>query len=113
MKIQLPFSVCVALAIFAPRGSIKIACGRPKAVAGHCCCADGRPRYYHDRAQPIDIQCASQGIETLVKFSDHHGDTLAAASRVARWAIEQMQETLIKTVSKRKQRARAAAAEVA
>ena len=31
---------------------------------------DGCPRYYHDRTQPIDSQCAAQAIETLARFSD-------------------------------------------
>lgn len=52
---------------------------------------DGRPRYYSNRAYPIDIQCASQGIETLAKFADHDPDALATAVRVARWTIRNMQ----------------------
>jgi hypothetical protein len=52
----------------------------------------GRPRYYHNRAQPIDIQCASQSIETLTKFSADHGSALHMASRVAKWTIENMQD---------------------
>ena len=34
----------------------------------------GRPKYYHDRAYPIDSQCASQAIETLANFSDYDPD---------------------------------------
>ena len=37
----------------------------------------GRPRYYHNRAYPIDIQCAAQGIETLAKFADHDPECAA------------------------------------
>jgi hypothetical protein len=51
----------------------------------------GRPRYYHNRAQPIDIQCASQSIETLTKFSTDHDRALPLAMRVAQWTIENMQ----------------------
>jgi rhamnogalacturonyl hydrolase YesR len=54
--------------------------------------ASGRPKYYHNRAYPIDIQCASQAIETLVKFSDADPDALVMATSVARWTIQQMQD---------------------
>src|SRR5204863_494903 len=53
--------------------------------------SSGRPRYYNNRAQPIDIQCASQAIETLTKFSDRPG-ALAFAERVALWTITNMQD---------------------
>lgn len=52
---------------------------------------DGRPRYYHNRAYPIDIQCSSQAIETLTYFSDHDDETLEMACRVATWTIQNMQ----------------------
>jgi hypothetical protein len=55
--------------------------------------AGGRPKYYHNRTYPIDIQCASQGIETLTKFSDCSPDVLSTAIKVARWTIEQMQDS--------------------
>jgi rhamnogalacturonyl hydrolase YesR len=55
--------------------------------------ASGRPRYYHNRAYPIDIQCASQAIETLVKFSDAAPDALPLAITVTRWTIEHMQDS--------------------
>lgn len=54
--------------------------------------SDGRPKYYHDRTYPIDIQCAAQAIETLAKFSDRDPDALAAAVQVARWTIRHMQD---------------------
>jgi rhamnogalacturonyl hydrolase YesR len=53
----------------------------------------GRPKYYHNRTYPIDIQCASQAIETLVKFSDVSADALPLAVNVARWSIERMQDS--------------------
>lgn len=54
--------------------------------------ANGRPKYYDHRAYPIDIQCASQAIETLVKFSDRGADVLPLATRVACWTIDNMQD---------------------
>jgi hypothetical protein len=55
--------------------------------------ASGRPKYYHNRAQPIDIQCAAQAIETLAKFADRTNDALETAMRVAQWTIENMQDS--------------------
>ena len=52
----------------------------------------GRPKYYHNRAYPIDIQCASQAIETLVKFADRGPQVQETAIGVARWTIENMQD---------------------
>ena len=54
--------------------------------------ATGRPRYYHNRAQPIDIQCASQAIETLAKFSPEYDFALPLGMRVAKWTIDNMQD---------------------
>jgi hypothetical protein len=53
----------------------------------------GRPKYYHNRAQPIDIQCAAQAIETLAKFADRDNEGLPTAMKVARWTIENMQDS--------------------
>lgn len=52
----------------------------------------GRPKYYHNRLYPIDIQCASQAIETLTKFSDYDSSSLELATRVAKWTIDNMQD---------------------
>lgn len=52
----------------------------------------GRPKYYHDRAYPIDIQAAAQAIETLAKFAGGSPDSLATAVRVAQWTISEMQD---------------------
>jgi hypothetical protein len=54
--------------------------------------ADGCPRYYHERTQPIDSQCAAQSIETLAKFSEIDPDCLPLATRVATWTIKNMQD---------------------
>jgi hypothetical protein len=53
---------------------------------------DGAPRYYHDRDYPIDIQCASQAIDTLATFSELRPATLETAVKVATWTIANMQD---------------------
>ena len=53
--------------------------------------SDGRPKYYHDKANPIDIQCAAQAIDTLAFFSDIDHESLELATKVARWTIDNMQ----------------------
>ena len=52
----------------------------------------GRPKYYYNRAYPIDIQCASQAIDTLVQFSDTDTSALDLACKVAEWTIQNMQD---------------------
>lgn len=52
----------------------------------------GRPKYYHNRAYPIDSQCASQSIETLTNFADHYQIALEMALKVANWTIDNMQD---------------------
>jgi hypothetical protein len=53
---------------------------------------DARPKYYHNQTYPIDIQCASQAIETLVEFADVAPDLLPLAIKVANWTIDNMQD---------------------
>lgn len=53
--------------------------------------ADGRPKYYHDKADPTDIQCAAQAIDTLAFFSEGDPESLELATKVARWTIRNMQ----------------------
>lgn len=53
---------------------------------------DGTPRYYDRKTLPIDIQCSSQAIDTLVYFSEHDPDSLSLALKVAQWTIENMQD---------------------
>lgn len=53
--------------------------------------ADGRPKYYHDKTMPVDIQCAAQAIDTLSFFSDTDPEALPLAAKVARWTIDNMQ----------------------
>jgi hypothetical protein len=52
---------------------------------------DGTPRYYDYKTAPLDIQCASQGIQTLVKLRHLHPDSLELAKKVAHWTISNMQ----------------------
>jgi rhamnogalacturonyl hydrolase YesR len=52
----------------------------------------GRPKYYHDRAYPIDSQCASQAVETLTNFAETEDGALELAIRVADWTIDNMQD---------------------
>jgi rhamnogalacturonyl hydrolase YesR len=54
--------------------------------------AEGLPKYYHNRAYPIDIQCASQAITTLAHFADYDEASLALSERVAKWTIANMQD---------------------
>lgn len=53
---------------------------------------DGRPKYYHNQVYPVDIQCASQAIDTLVYFADYDETVLDLAIKVARWTIVNMQD---------------------
>jgi hypothetical protein len=52
---------------------------------------DGRPRYFHNQLSPIDIQCASQAIDTLTALSDLSDECLPLATRVADWTVREMQ----------------------
>lgn len=53
--------------------------------------ADGRPKYFHERTQPVDIQCAAQSIETLCALSHLGAAYLPQALKVAQWTIANMQ----------------------
>ena len=53
---------------------------------------DGTPRYYDSKTLPLDIQCSSQAIDTLVFFSDSDPEALPLAYKVARWTIANMQD---------------------
>jgi rhamnogalacturonyl hydrolase YesR len=52
---------------------------------------DGRPKYFHDKSYPIDIQCAAQSIDTLATLGEEDPHCLALAMKVAKWTIEHMQ----------------------
>jgi hypothetical protein len=55
---------------------------------------DGTPKYYADQVWPIDIQCASQAIETLTLLGRIRKDPAlhALAHRVAEWTVARMQD---------------------
>jgi hypothetical protein len=53
---------------------------------------DGTPRYYDRKTPPLDIQCSSQAIDTLVFFHDYDARSQALALQVADWTIDKMQD---------------------
>jgi len=53
---------------------------------------DGSPRYYDHKTLPLDIQCSSQAIDTLVFFHDCDSESLPLALKVAQWTIANMQD---------------------
>ena len=53
---------------------------------------DGTPRYYNHKTLPLDIQCSSQAIDTLVFFNDLDPESLPLALKVAQWTIANMQD---------------------
>jgi hypothetical protein len=54
--------------------------------------ADGTPRYYDSKTLPLDIQCSSQAIDTLVFFNNLDHDSVKLAAKVAEWTIKNMQD---------------------
>ncbi len=54
--------------------------------------SDGTPRYYDCKTLPIDIQCSSQAIDTLVFLSDRDPEAQQLALKVAEWTIANMQD---------------------
>jgi polysaccharide biosynthesis protein VpsJ len=55
--------------------------------------SDGTPRYYNHKTLPLDIQCSSQAIDTLVFFHDRDPESLPLALKVAQWTIANMQDS--------------------
>src|SRR5205814_8546659 len=53
---------------------------------------DGTPRYYDYKTLPIDIQCAAQGIQTLVNLRGLDPRSLEIAAQVAQWTIANLQD---------------------
>ncbi|MCG7851178.1 MAG: hypothetical protein MIO92_01510 [Methanosarcinaceae archaeon] len=51
----------------------------------------GRVRYYHNKTRPIDIQCASQALDTLLYFASDDAGARSLAEKTARWYIKNMQ----------------------
>jgi rhamnogalacturonyl hydrolase YesR len=54
--------------------------------------ADGTPRYYSHKTMPLDIQCASQAIDTLAFLHSSDPGSLDLAMKVAQWTIANMQD---------------------
>jgi hypothetical protein len=52
----------------------------------------GRPKYYDTRTYPVDIQCASQAIDTLALLSECDETCLELSKKVAAWTIRHMQD---------------------
>ncbi len=59
---------------------------------GHFVEESGRPKYYHTRTYPVDIQCAAQTIDTLTLFADRDPECLELGKMVAAWTIGNMQD---------------------
>ena len=53
---------------------------------------DGTPNYYNHKTLPLDIQCSSQAMDTLVFFGDRDPQALPLALKIARWTIQHMQD---------------------
>jgi hypothetical protein len=54
--------------------------------------ADGTPKYYNNKIAPLDIQCSSQAIDTLVFFQDLDPESVPLALKVADWTISHMRD---------------------
>ena len=54
---------------------------------------DGTPKYYHNKIYPVDIQSASQSIDTLCFFSEIDSEAIKLAKTVAEWTIRNMQDS--------------------
>jgi rhamnogalacturonyl hydrolase YesR len=52
--------------------------------------SDGTPKYYNNRTYPIDIQCASQAIDTLALLSEVDGKMKTLAEKTIEWTINNM-----------------------
>lgn len=53
---------------------------------------DGTPHYYDNKMRPLDIQCCSQGIQTLINLRRYHPKSVETAEKVAQWTINNMQD---------------------
>jgi hypothetical protein len=52
--------------------------------------ADGAPRYFHNRAYPVDIHCVAQSIITLLALKDFDPSNVDLARAVFQWAMNHM-----------------------
>jgi hypothetical protein len=51
---------------------------------------DAAPKYFHDRAYPLDIHCVAQSIITLCEFNDLDSANTELSYRVLQWAMNHM-----------------------
>jgi hypothetical protein len=51
---------------------------------------DAAPKYFHDRAYPLDIHCVAQSILTLLTFRDLDPGNVSLARSVFDWAMKHM-----------------------
>ncbi|MBV9489211.1 MAG: hypothetical protein JO069_05735 [Verrucomicrobia bacterium] len=51
---------------------------------------DGAPKYFHDRAYPLDTHCVAQSIITLLAFRDYDEGHAALAQAVFGWAMSHL-----------------------
>jgi len=56
-------------------------------------CADGVPKYFHNRIYPIDIHACSQAILTFCAFRDRDPEALGLAQRTAEWTMQHMRSS--------------------
>jgi hypothetical protein len=54
---------------------------------------DGTPKYFSNETYPIDIQAASQAIDTLSFFSNYDPEAIQLARKVTNWTIHNMQDS--------------------
>lgn len=52
----------------------------------------GRPKFYHNRVYPLDIQATAQAIESFAKYSTRDPEAMSYAERLAEWALAHMQK---------------------
>ncbi|MGB6387204.1 MAG: hypothetical protein WBD25_16320 [Terriglobales bacterium] len=51
---------------------------------------DAAPKYFHDRAYPLDIHCVAQSILTLLEFRDLDAGNVQLAHSIFEWAMKHM-----------------------
>ena len=55
---------------------------------------EGKSKFYHDRLSFVDIQSASQAIDTFSYFSDYdQEEALTMAGKITKWTIKNMQDS--------------------
>jgi uncharacterized protein YyaL (SSP411 family) len=53
----------------------------------HLFTEDFKPKFYHNRLYPLDIQAAAQAIESFSRYSQYEPEALSIAQKVADWTI--------------------------